>query len=83
MMLEGCKWDPQISDLATLAPFPLVVPRGVARSLGALAERLAAEALDAERALLDHPECLRVLGMPRAIRRCSPWRLSRLRPLPG
>jgi hypothetical protein len=68
MMLEGCKWDPQVGDTATLAPFPLVLPAGVARSLGELAERLTAEALGAERALLDHPECLRMLGMPRAIR---------------
>ena len=68
MILEGCKWDPQVGDMATLAPFPLVLPPGVARTLGGLAERLTAEALDAERALLDRPECLKRLGMPRAVR---------------
>ena len=69
MVLEGCKWDPQVGDTATLATFPLVLPPGVALSLGELAERLTAEALDAERVLLDRPECLRMLGLPRAIRR--------------
>jgi glutathionylspermidine synthase len=68
MMLEGCKWDPQVGDTAILGPFPLVLPRGVVRSLGELAERLTAEAFDAERALLDHPECLKMLGIPAAIR---------------
>jgi hypothetical protein len=69
MMLEGCKWDPQVGDTATLAPFPLVLPASVVRSLGELAERLTAEAFSAERTLLDRPECLRLLGMPRTIRR--------------
>jgi glutathionylspermidine synthase len=69
MVLEGCKWDPQVGDMATLAPFPLVLPPAVARALGELAERLTAEALVAERALLDRPESLKMLGLPRAIRR--------------
>jgi glutathionylspermidine synthase len=68
MMLEGCKWDPQVGDTATLAPFPLVLPAGVARALGELAERLTAEALGAERILLERPEYQSVLGMPRAVR---------------
>ena len=45
MMLEGCKWDPQVGDVATLAPFPIVLPAVVAGALGRLAEQLAAEAL--------------------------------------
>src|SRR5271157_1311363 len=69
MILKGCKWDPQVGDLATLAPFPLVLPAGVARTLGQLAERLTAESLDAERSMLERPECMRMLGMPRAVRR--------------
>jgi hypothetical protein len=69
MVLDGCKWDPQVGDTATLATFPLVLPPSVALSLGELAERLTAEALDAEQVLLDRPESLRMLGLPRAIRR--------------
>jgi glutathionylspermidine synthase len=69
MILEGCKWDPQVGDVATLASFPLVIPADVFRTLGQLAERLTVEALDAERILLERPECQRMLGMPRAVRR--------------
>jgi glutathionylspermidine synthase len=68
MMLEGCKWDPQVGDTATLAPFPLVLPAGVVHTLMGLAEQLTAEALGAERILLDRPECQRMLGMPRPVR---------------
>jgi hypothetical protein len=69
MILEGCKWDPQVGDVATLASFPLVLPTRVARTLGHLAERLTSEASGAELVLVDHPECLEVLGLPRPIRR--------------
>ncbi len=69
MILEGCKWDPQVGDGATLAPFPLLLPAAVARTLGQLAERLSAEALDAERTLLERPEFLKELGLPGAVRR--------------
>jgi hypothetical protein len=68
MILEGCKWDPQVGDVATLAPFPLVLPAAVARTLGHLAEQLTSEALLAERRLLERPELLRALGLPQAIR---------------
>jgi hypothetical protein len=43
MMLEGCKWNPQVGDVAPLALFPLVLPVGVAGALGRLAERLTTE----------------------------------------
>ncbi len=69
MMLEGCKWDPQVGDVATLTPFPLVLPAAVARTLYQLAEQLSAEARSAEQALLERPELLKLLGLPRAIRR--------------
>jgi len=68
MILDGCKWDPQVGDVATLAPFPLILPAGVALSLGCLAEQLAAEALAAEQALVHRPDCLRSLGLPRVVR---------------
>lgn len=68
MMLEGCKWDPQVGDTASLAAFPLVIPGAVARSLGMLAEQLSVEALEAERAVLDNPKCLKILGLRNDIR---------------
>ncbi|MFI5457055.1 MAG: hypothetical protein ACHRXM_16540 [Isosphaerales bacterium] len=76
MVLEGCKWDPQVGDVATLATFPLILPAAAARSLAILAERLTAEALEAERAVLEQPECLKLLGLPRAVRRVLSTRVQ-------
>jgi glutathionylspermidine synthase len=69
MLLDGCKWDAQVGDVATLASFPLILPARVAFSIGRLAEDLAAEALSAEKALVQRPDCLRLLGLPGAVRR--------------
>lgn len=69
MLLEACKWDPQVGDVSMLAPFPIVLPAEVAASLARLAERLAAEALAAERVLIESPDLLARLGLPRAVRR--------------
>jgi hypothetical protein len=68
MVLDGCKWDPQVGDVATLAPFPVVIPGAVARTLGRLAEQLASEALGAEPAVLQDHRSLRMLGLPRTVR---------------
>ena len=67
MVLEYCKWDPQVGDISTLAPFPMVIPATVARELSLLAEGLAAETESAERELLSRPDLIRRLGLPRAI----------------
>jgi len=67
MVLEGCKWDPQVGDLATLASFPLVIPAVVARTVGRLAEQLALEASNAERALIEDTKSLSMLGLPRRV----------------
>lgn len=68
-VLEGCKWDPQVGDVATLAPFPLVMKSGVWDDLAAQAEKLAVESAVAELEILHRPELLKVLGLPRALRR--------------
>lgn len=65
--LEGCKWDSQVGDVTTLAPFPLVMKRSVWNCLSAWAEQLAAEAAEAEREISRRPELLRVLGLPRKL----------------
>jgi glutathionylspermidine synthase len=66
--LEGCKWDPQVGDVATLAPFPLVMRRSVWRQLASQAEQLAAEAVMAEKEIARRPDLLGRLGLPRALR---------------
>jgi glutathionylspermidine synthase len=68
-LLEGCKWDPQVGDVATLANFPLVMKSSVWGDLAAHAEKLAAESATAEIEILQRPELLKVLGLPRALRR--------------
>ncbi len=68
-IFECCKWDPQVEDVATLAPFPLVLRRAAWRELAALAEALAAETLAAETELGCRLELHKELGLPRPIRR--------------
>jgi hypothetical protein len=74
LILDGCKWDPQVGDEATLAPFPLFLRAGAWRELGAAAEALAREVLEAEEALRGSAPALRALGIPAPLRRalCGP-----------
>ena len=67
MMLHACKWDPQVGDVATLAPFPLLLTPAAWQELAAAAEQLASELMPAERALIDRPDLHAMLGIP--------WRL--------
>jgi hypothetical protein len=69
MELEHFKWDAQVGDTSTLARFPLVIARPTWEELVDLAERLAAELMEAERELLDRPELVTRLGLPRALLR--------------
>src|ERR1700722_9968015 len=66
MALHFCKWDPQVADTSTLAPFPLFLPRSQWNALAILSEKLAAELTAAERELLSRPDLYRQLGLPRA-----------------
>jgi len=68
-VLEGCKWDPQVGDVSTLAAFPLVLGRSTWREVASMAEQLSAETLQAEEEILSRPELLSDLGLPRALRR--------------
>ena len=68
MLLDGCKWDPQVGDVATLAPFPLLIRRGRWEQIRGSAESLAAETARAERELASRPELHRVLAVPRRVR---------------
>lgn len=68
-IFECCKWDPQVEDVSTVAPFPLVLKREAWDEIADLSERLAAEAAEAEEELARRPELHRDLGLPRAVRR--------------
>jgi glutathionylspermidine synthase len=68
MMLEFCKWDPQVGDVSTIAPFALLMPRSEWEYLAQSAEALAAETMALEAALLDRPELHRELAVPRVLR---------------
>lgn len=56
MVLGGFKWDPQVGDVSTLAPFPLLLARSTWRQLCAWTEELARELIAAEAELLGRPE---------------------------
>ena len=62
------KWDPQVEDTATLAPFPIVLRTEAWRALAMLAEALARETLAAEEELLERPELHSELALPRRLR---------------
>ena len=68
-VLEGCKWDPQVGDVSTLLPFPLVMEASEWNQIAAFAQQLTAEALAAEQEVLEHPRLIARLGFPPALRR--------------
>lgn len=65
--LEGYKWDAQVGDVTTLAPFPLVMKRSVWEQLSVWAQRLASEAAAAEAEISRRPHLRRMLGLPRKL----------------
>lgn len=68
-VLHGCKWDPQVGDINTLARFPLVMRSSAWRHLAILAERLSAEAMAAEEEIAHRPDLIDELGLPRALQK--------------
>jgi hypothetical protein len=66
-ILNGCKWDPQVGDVDTLAPFPLIMRRSLWRKLAGYAEQMTAEAISAEFELSSRPDLIRQLGLPRPL----------------
>jgi len=67
-VLNGCKWDPQVGDIDTLASFPLIMSTREWQHLADQAEQLTAEAIAAEDEISHCPELLNHLGLPRALR---------------
>jgi glutathionylspermidine synthase len=64
LCLDGCKWDPQIGDVSTLAPFPIILDGPSVEFLGSTAERLSREIIEAEKEILNRWELLSRLGLP-------------------
>ena len=85
MMLEGFKWDAQVADVNTLAPFALILPAHVWEQLVRLAELLTQEALAAELELQQRPDLWKHLGLPRAVQEAiahsAPWTPAAVRVL--
>jgi glutathionylspermidine synthase len=79
VIFDFCKWDVQSEDHSVLASFPLLMEEETAKFLERAAEALAAEAIAAEREILQRPELLKKLGLPRKIqgalrdRQSSEW----------
>jgi glutathionylspermidine synthase len=68
-VIEHCKWDPQVGDQATLAPFPIFISEADWREVADSALALASEMLAAERELLQRTDLHRLLGLPGPLRR--------------
>ena len=68
MMLNHFKWDSQVGDVTTLAPFPIVLHAAAWRQLAGWAEALSAEVALAERFFLNAPAWLERLGIPAGLR---------------
>lgn len=77
MALDGFKWDAQVGDTATLAPFAVVLPRAAWSELAWLAEGMASELSAVETELMARPDLWRALGLPprvrAALQRTEPW----------
>ena len=69
MMLEFCKADPQVGDVSTLCPFPLILPQSEWREICAAAEAMTRETLAMEDRLLGRPDLYAHLGLSRPLRR--------------
>ena len=68
MELSHYKWDAQVGDVTSLAPFPLLVDSTTWRELAMLAEQLTRETLAVERELVEQPTLHTSLGLPRQLR---------------
>jgi glutathionylspermidine synthase len=70
MVLEGFKWDPQVGDTTTIAPFAIILSAATWRELSILAENLTSELMAVEAELVGRPDLHQRLGLP--------WRLRRV-----
>ncbi len=76
MIFDHHKWDPQVGDVAVIAPYALEITAGEWQRVGRLALQLHAELLEAEAALLESPAALSRLSLPWPIRKLLGSRLA-------
>jgi glutathionylspermidine synthase len=67
-IFECCKWDPQVEDVCTLSPQPVVLTRAAWNEIAKLAGQLGREIIAAERELLQRPELWAELALPWSFR---------------
>jgi len=65
-IFDCCKWDPQVLDTAALYPAPVLIETSAWQELESLAESLAEETIQAERAIMADPTIIKSLGLPHA-----------------
>lgn len=79
LIFDYCKWDIQSEDHSVIADFPLFLDTAEWKAVSAIAERLAAEALAAEKELIGRKDLFARLAIPRQIQkvlaRCDPDQL--------
>src|ERR1700750_135220 len=68
-VLDHCKWDPQVGDQPTLAPFPVLMGARAWSGRCSLAEQLAAETEASEAELLTNTQARAALRLPSALER--------------
>jgi len=69
MVLEYCKWDPQVGDECVLLNRPVIISSEAWNVLATAAERMSSEIFEAETELKRRPDLLGGLGMPAALSR--------------
>jgi hypothetical protein len=69
LVLEGCKWDPQLGDDCTIGRQPLLLREATWARLAAMASALSLETMEAEDELAGRPELYATLGVPPVLRR--------------
>lgn len=67
LIFEGCKWDPQVGDVRTLFPAPLLLNQNAWEELARLAVMLQVELEQAEDAVLSNPDLIEKLALPRGL----------------
>ncbi len=82
MVLDYCKWDPQVEDVSALGRAALLLQRDAWDQLSRWSKQLYLETLAAEQELVRRPDLIGELGLPRAIIRLL-RSATRQRPSPG
>ena len=67
VIFKAYKWDPQVGDDNTVARHVVIIDQETAKQLEKYAEQLSEETMLMEEALINRPELVKKLGLPRKI----------------